>query len=255
MKIGKQEKMVIVISLILMVLIVGFGSLHLSKKEDPYVSKLPDIQDLMRKVHLIQDPIVIDAQSEISDEVAAYFEGDEEILNDLSIDVSQIDAMTLGSYKMIVKYQDQQWEIPVEVADLSGPEITVNEQSFSFTMKDYSSIYDVMDLVSAKAVDKVDGEVEIDEWITSLPNQAGDVTYTLRAVDLSGNESTLEIIISYLIDTKPPYTPSPSYPEPEVPNIPQEPDVPNVPEEPEVPSEPDIPAEPEVPSEPETPVE
>lgn len=127
----------------------------------------------------------------VSDYLFLEEKNEEEIQKNASLDLSNVDHMTVGEYEAIVIYKNQQIIVPVSVVDTTPPEILVKDNQFQ-----EGAEVKVDDLI--EAVDFSDTELSLipnSDWVnTDIIILRPDMRLKVRAIDTYGNESIKEII-------------------------------------------------------------
>lgn len=227
--ISKEEKIILIFTLVFSILLVGGGLFYRSKvKDETYTSLIPDVSEVLKEIK-VKENIQLEVKEEMIQEVSYYLEGNEEQLSLIRLDVSGVDNQKLGKYHIQGTYKGQEFEIPVEVVDTKAPVITVEHNNFTFYIENGDTIEDVRNHANVTVSDNYDEGLTVGEWITEFPTTDGTVIYPLKVTDSSGNEATFDLIVNYIMRLQIDVPPDPE--QPETPNQPEEPETPNEPVE------------------------
>lgn len=220
--ISKEEKIILIFTLVFSILLVGGGLFYRSKvKDEVYTSLIPDVSETLKEIK-VKENIKLEVKEEMIQDVSYYLEGDEEQLSLIRLDVSGVDNQKLGKYQIQGTYRGQKFKIPVEVVDTKAPVITVEHNNFTFYIENGDTIEDVRNHANVKVSDNYDEGLTVGEWITEFPTTDGTVIYTLKVTDSSGNEATFDLIVNYIMRLQIDVPPDPE--QPETPNQPEEPE-------------------------------
>lgn len=140
----------------------------------------------------------IELGGEVSSDISDYVYVEPQILakvqDDVELDVSGIDSMTVGEYEAIIYYRGNKIISKVSVSDTMPPEILLKDAKYSA-----GSIVSANDLAEVKDFSKVtlkiiceypDGEESAVDFVNLVKGK----TIKLKAVDESGNEAIVETV-------------------------------------------------------------
>lgn len=145
-----------------------------------------------RKENILPLKVEIELGDELSANISDYIDTDEEkVLNEAKLDISGIDAMSVGEYQAVITYKREQTLISVNVVDTTPPTITAKKIKFregeEVTAKDLVEAEDFSP-VSLQIISDLSGK-ELD-YVKLYPGQ----NITVRAIDRYHNESRLEFV-------------------------------------------------------------
>lgn len=145
-----------------------------------------------RKENILPLKVEIELGDELSTNISDYIDTDEEkVLNEAKLDISGIDAMSVGEYQAVITYKREQILIPVNVVDTTSPTITAKKIKFregeEVTAKDLVEAEDFSP-VSLQIISNLSGK-ELD-FVKLYPGQ----NIMVRAIDSYHNESRLEFV-------------------------------------------------------------
>ena len=196
---SRDEKIVLVVSVFLIALLTGCGIFYSRVHvKTEYHSMLPSENEVLKELNMKTD-IRLEVKQEIPNDKGYYLDAAESVLNEVTLDFSGVDNQKLGRYEIKGKYKNQNFVIPVEVADTTAPIITAEHNDYIFYIEATDTVQTVLDYTNISVSDNYDEGLSVEEWITELPSSEGTVTYTVKAKDSSGNEASFDVVIHYVI--------------------------------------------------------
>lgn len=99
-------------------------------------------------INLSEDEFIVPVGEPISTDVADYVRASDEMLANMSVDVSKVNTEVVGTYKASVTYEDEVKEFDVVVADESAPAIEVVSPNITIEMSTVLNIDDVIKSIS-----------------------------------------------------------------------------------------------------------
>lgn len=139
-------------------------------------------------IQLNNETVTVELGTELSGEITDYITIDDEAeLENVTLDVSGVNTGAVGSYTASVTYDDEIFNINVNVVDTTAPDITTTDKE-----AEVGDIIKVSDV--AKASDLADVELKFEDgsdiWTADA---AGNYSLVVVAVDASGNESMASV--------------------------------------------------------------
>lgn len=197
MKLLKEEKVVLCITTLFVGLMIGFNIFGEKMSKDfIYHSNVPNLEETFENL-IVKENIQFEVYEEISNDISLYLEGEPTLLSQIHLDFSEVNNSQLGNYTVYAKYKKEVIEIPVAVVDTTVPEIHVVNNHFVWYMEEGETIEDVMNYVNVTVSDNYDSDLQVEEWIKELPNEPKEEIYLIQVKDHSGNESSVEVVITY----------------------------------------------------------
>lgn len=145
------------------------------------------------KVELLAKSVEIELGSDASTDILDYIDvtqgNSQQFISNATLELSEIDSMTVGEYHAIVTYKEQEIMIPVNVVDTTPPVVHMKDTVFI-----EGDQVEASDLVEVYDLSKVSYTCSNDDYknaniLILYPN----AVITIEAVDEFGNISTTEI--------------------------------------------------------------
>lgn len=99
-------------------------------------------------INLASEVVVVPVGEEISTDVSDYVRASATMLEQMTVDVSQVNKDVIGTYPATVTYQDAVREFYIQVADQNAPEIVLNETEVVIDKPGTINIDDVIKSIS-----------------------------------------------------------------------------------------------------------
>lgn len=197
----KEEKITLLIGLLIVAIIIGLGLLTDKKDDADYVSKLEETEkEDELKLPMVSDSFKVVQGSEISINPLDYFVVSENEASNIVMDISKVDKSIPGEYIIYAEYLGKTIEIPIIIIQRDDvvPEITLEHDFVVVTIGD-ARIEEIITFANAKATDNIDGDItsSITGWPTEVFDFESTHRYQLRVRDSSGNEASKELIVQY----------------------------------------------------------
>lgn len=154
------------------------------------------------KIELSPKDVQIELGAAVSDSVLDYIETEQRNENEIKemaeLDTSAIDSMVVGEYEAEVFYKDQTIIIPVSVVDTTPP-----------TVKQKEAVYQEREEIRIEDLVEVDDYSDVtisvqpnEDWQngTSTVVMYQGKTFSIKAVDIYGNETVVDISPSVIAD-------------------------------------------------------
>ena len=145
------------------------------------------------KVQLSEKEVRIELGNAPSENVSDYIYVDskyeEKVEKEATLDLSDVDSSTIGTYQAVVTYKEQRIVVPVIVEDTTPP--IINPANITFSEGDQVRDFE---LVETKDLSRVTLRMEVDGKIQDSVILYPGITLMMTAIDDYGNETTTEII-------------------------------------------------------------
>ena len=144
------------------------------------------------KITQTADTMTVELGADLDFNAADYFNANENILNELAVDSSQVDTSEVGSGEITVTYKNDAFKITVNVEDTTAPVVTEKEElsaitdGETITASDYATADDLSDCKIYFIIE--DSETE-EITFTSDMTDSDTFDVEIIAVDSSDNKS------------------------------------------------------------------
>lgn len=99
------------------------------------------------QINLRDEVFCVNIGSTISSNPKEYVRASQNVLKEMRVDVSRVDANVMGEYRANVKYKDTVKEFTIKVTDLTQPVITLKKENFYFEQGSIINLSDVVQKV------------------------------------------------------------------------------------------------------------
>lgn len=99
-------------------------------------------------INFREDVFKVNIGEEISTEPVDYVRASKTMLQQMTVDVSNVDVNTRGTYIAVLKYHDNEYEFKIQITDTESPVITLKKDSFYFENGGSLKVEDVVEKVA-----------------------------------------------------------------------------------------------------------
>lgn len=200
-KLTKEEKVVLVVGILIMVLIVAGGTLK-SKygKTVTYIPKDISRIETANAMTLKKDIFKVAIDTKLSQDVGHYIQASSDDLAHMKLDLSKVKMSVLGKYPASAILGDTKLPFTVEVVQDIRPIFTLIHPNFQFVITNSSNIEEVIEYAGVSAKDRNNHDIskDITGWPDQLPKKSTIVTYTLTVKDKDGNAAKQKVQVQYI---------------------------------------------------------
>ncbi len=95
-------------------------------------------------INLIKDEFVVNVGDELSTDISDYVRASKAMLEEMTLDVSDVDINTMGRYTATVTYGEDTRSFTIEVADTKAPEISLKSEEIYFELQGTLHLDDIV---------------------------------------------------------------------------------------------------------------
>ena len=193
------EKIVLLLSIVLIIIVCGVGYIKSLDKKEPYKSQIIDYKPNNKKLSLKHKEFTLKQNGRLDQDASTYFTGTSEQLKKVNLNFDDVDMHTVGTYEVSATDGKKTYTFTIKVEESNNPTITAQRESFDYIIGPYSTIEEVQSIISATAKD-INGNnlsVDIEGYPTTFPNEMGKHSYQLQVSDTQQNTGYLEIVINF----------------------------------------------------------
>lgn len=154
------------------------------------------------------NPVHVELGSTLSEDAKDYITvtkgediiSDGGVFEEITVDTSAVDTDTVGTYSLVIGYEDSELIVPIVVEDTTAPEITVSDLELTagdmVTAEEYVTATDLEDVTVSFVL--ADGT-----QTDAFTYDGEEMTVTARAEDAAGNISEKEFTIRPVVTNEP----------------------------------------------------